>query len=359
MCKETMKSAKLFQIGDFRTVEEAIPVPHGKELLIKVGACGVCGSDLPRVYHHGSSNGKYPLTIGHEFAGTVVAVGEEADASLIGQRGAIFPLIPCRQCPNCLTEHYAMCDDYDYLGSRRDGGFAQYCLVPSAWHFVPSKNEAVPMEVLAMTEPACVAQHAVRKGEVFAGSNVLIFGAGPIGIMAGRWAKISGASHVLLVDVVESKAEFAREHGMDATTASGNDLVQVVKKAFGGKLADVSIEGTGYGSALENCIWCTKAFGNVVLLGNPAGNTAISLKAHSQLLRREINIRGIWNSHFGGTPINEWEFTVEMMDAGLFTCQDLISHRADIETLPTLVDQIFKREVVACKALYVSGLDHD
>ncbi len=357
MSENTMKAARLFQIGDFRTVEETIPVPYGKELLIKVGACGVCGSDLPRIYHHGSSNGKYPLTVGHEFAGTVVAVGEEADPSLIGQRGAVFPLIPCRKCPSCLTEHYAMCADYDYLGSRSDGGFAQYCLIPSQWHFVSSKNKEVPMEVLAMTEPACVAQHAVRKGDVFAGSNVLIFGAGPIGIMAGRWAKISGASNVLLVDVVESKAEFAREHGMDATTANGEELVKAVKEAFGGKLADVSIEGTGFGSALENCIWCTKAFGNVVLLGNPAGNTTITLKAHSQVLRKELNIKGIWNSHFGGTPINEWEFTVAMMDAGKFECQDLISHRADIEEIPVLIDKIFKREVVSCKALYLAELD--
>lgn len=352
-----MKAAKLMKIGDFQTVEESIPVPHGQELLIKVGACGLCGSDLPRIYQHGSSNGKYPLTIGHEFAGTVVAVGEDADPTLVGQRGAVFPLIPCRKCSSCLTENYAMCEDYDYLGSRRDGGFAQYCLVPSAWHFVPSHNEAVPMEVLAMTEPACVAQHAVRKGDLYAGANVLIFGAGPIGIMAGRWAKIGGAANVLLVDVVEAKAAFAREHGMDATTANGADLVEAVKAAFGGKLADIVIEGTGFGSALENSIHCCKRFGTVVLLGNPAGATSISKDAHSQLLRRELVIKGIWNSHFGASPINEWEYTIAMMDAGTFTCQDLITHRAGIEALPELVNQIHDRTVVTCKTLYVSDLD--
>ena len=93
-----MKAARLHSIGDLRCDEVQVPVPHGKELLVKVGACGICGSDIPRTYVHGTSSGIYPLTIGHEFAGEVVAVGEEADPSLIGVKGAIFPLIPCREC---------------------------------------------------------------------------------------------------------------------------------------------------------------------------------------------------------------------------------------------------------------------
>lgn len=93
------------------------------------------------------------------------------------------------------------------------------------------------------------------------------------------------------------------------------------------------------------------------MLGNPAGNTAISQSAHSQLLRRELVIKGIWNSHFGSTPINEWEYTVAMMDAGTFECQDLISHRTNIDELPELIDKIYNRKVISCKTLYVADLD--
>lgn len=113
---EMMKACRLHSVGDFRCDTVEIPVPHGDELLLRVGACGICGSDLPRVFEHGSSNGKYPLTIGHEFAGEVLAVGETADPALIGARGAIYPLI---------------------------------------------RSERASMEALAMTEPACVAQHAL------------------------------------------------------------------------------------------------------------------------------------------------------------------------------------------------------
>lgn len=180
--KKMMKAARMHRIGEFSVEEVPVPVPQGEELLVRIGACGVCGSDLPRIYTTGTSKQKYPLTLGHEFSGTVVAVGEEADPGLIGKRGTFFPLIPCRKCDPCLTGNYAMCEDYDYLGSRRDGGFADYCLIPSAWHMVISNNPHTTFEELAMAEPACVAQHAMlRRSNIYAGANVLVFGAGPIG----------------------------------------------------------------------------------------------------------------------------------------------------------------------------------
>ena len=158
--EKMMKAARMHRIGEFSVEEVPVPVPHGEEVLVRIGACGVCGSDLPRIYTTGTSKQKYPLTLGHEFSGTVVAVGEQADPAFIGKRGTFFPLIPCRKCDPCLSGNYAMCEDYDYLGSRRDGGFANFCLIPSAWHMVISNNPETSFEELAMAEPACVAQHA-------------------------------------------------------------------------------------------------------------------------------------------------------------------------------------------------------
>lgn len=357
MQKKSMQAARLHRIGDFRTDEVPVPVAHGQELLVKIGACGVCGSDLPRIYCHGTSSHIYPLTLGHEFSGTIVSVGEKADPALIGRKGCFYPLIPCRTCDSCLTGNYAMCEHYDYMGSRCDGGFAEYCLVPGAWHFIESHNPNITFEELAMVEPACVAQHAIRKGEVFAGANVVIFGAGPIGIMAGRWARLSGAN-VLLVDVLDQKVAFARECGFAAVNSTDADFLKKVQQAFGGHPADIAIEGSGFGSALENAIHCIRAFGRIVLLGNPAGDTQISQASHSLLLRKEATVTGTWNSHFGNYPINEWHYTVEMMDAGKFTCSDLISHRVPLKDLPSLVDNIKNHSVSVCKAMYVSALDN-
>lgn len=350
--KETMKACRLHRINDFRTDTVPVPVPAGRQLLLKVEACGICGSDIPRIFELGTSKQKYPLTIGHEFGGTIVAVGEEADPALVGRRGAIFPCIPCRKCGPCLSADYAMCEDYDYLGSRSDGGFAEYCLVPSDWHFVPTENPATTGEMLAMTEPCTVAQHAIRKGGVCAGKSVLIFGAGPIGIMAARWARIFGAGPVVLAEVVEEKVRFAQERGLTVVNSKEEDIGTSFRALNGGQGADVVIEGTGTGAALGQCIECARTFGTVVMMGNPHRDTTIYLAQHSMILRKELTLQGIWNSHYAATPINEWQFTVKMMDEDRMRVDDLVTHRSNLDRLPQLCSDIYTQKISICKALY-------
>lgn len=345
-----MKALRLHSIGDIRCDTVDVPQPHGDELLLKVGACGVCGSDLPRTFVHGSSNGKYPLTIGHEFAGTVVAVGETADKGLIGRTAAIFPLIPCNQCDPCRMGQYAMCEHYDYLGSRRDGGFAEYCLIPNAWHLFLSDGGAT-METLAMTEPACVAQHAVRNANVTAGQFVVIYGAGPIGMMAARWVKLFGAQP-LLVDVVDEKIETAKSFGLNAVNSRAVDVCEAVREMNHGKLADAAIEGTGVGSVTTDCIRVVRALGHIAWLGNPANDMNLALKDHSTALRKELTIRGVWNSSRAPFPVNEWAYTVSMMDRGLFTPSDLITHRPTLEEMPQMLDDVYHARVKSIKVMY-------
>jgi len=352
-----MKASRLFSIGDFRTVDIPVPIPEGRQLLIKVGACGICGSDIPRIFSLGTSKQKYPLTLGHEFGGAIVEVGNDADPSLIGQRGAIFPCIPCRKCGPCLSGDYAMCEDYDYLGSRSDGGFAEYCLVPSEWHFVPTHSDTTSNDALGMVEPCTVAQHANRKGGVFPGANVLVFGAGPIGIMAARWAKIFGAQTVAVAEIVGQKVEYAVEHGVTVINTSRANPVEAFKELTGGKLADVVIEGTGTGGALGQCIECARTFGTVVLMGNPARDTTIALKQHSMILRKELNLVGMWNSHYADTPINEWHYTVHSLDTGAMIVEDLITHKSSLDDLPALCQGIFDHSITICKAMYSETAD--
>ena len=332
-----MKAVRLHAVGDLRCESVPIPKPHGKELLLKVGACGICGSDIPRVFSHGSSNGKYPLTIGHEFAGEIVDVGESADRNLIGARGAVCPLIPCLECEPCATGNYAMCEQYDYLGSRRDGGFAEYCLLPSDWHLIRA-NKA-EMEALAMTEPACVAQHAIRKANVTAGFFVVIFGAGPIGIIAARWANLFGAG-ALLVDVVPEKVDFARQKGFSAINSRESDVTDAIRRLNHGRLADAAIEGTGTADALVKSVESLRAKGAVSLLGNPIGDVTIPAKIHSTILRKELSIQGIWNSSRVAAPVNEWAYTVHMLDSGKLELPDLITDRLSLEELPKVMTEI-------------------
>ena len=154
-----MKAWKLSDIGDFEYTDVDIPGIGDNEVLVKVRAAGICGSDIPRVYKDGAHN--MPLTIGHEFAGEVADTGKGVPKDWNGKRVGIFPLIPCKECIACKQRKYEMCRNYSYLGSRRDGGFAEYVSVPE-WNLI-ELPDLVDFEVAAMLEPMAVATHAMRR----------------------------------------------------------------------------------------------------------------------------------------------------------------------------------------------------
>lgn len=350
-----MKIMCLHGINDFRFEDKDIPTPIHDQILIKVEACGICGSDIPRVYQLGTR--VYPVVIGHEFSGVVTAVGSEKDSSLLGKRAAVFPLIPCRTCESCEVGNYCECENYDYLGSRSDGGFAQYCLIPSKWHLVLSHNANLSMEALSMCEPACVAQHALRRGHVRAGQNIVILGAGPIGIMMGRWAKIFGVNNVILTDIDDDKKAFAESCGFQVFNSRTCNLKEEIAQLTNGRGADVVIEGTGVSAGMNDAIEVARIGGTIVWLGNPHDETTIALKNHSLILRKELSMYGVWNSYYARTPMNEWEFTVQMMDEGKLKVEDLITHKAGLADIKQLFEDIHSHQIKVCKAMYSAALD--
>ena len=191
---KTMKCANLHAIGDLRYEEIPVPACGDDEVLVAVKSCGVCGSDIPRVYTKGTYS--FPTVIGHEFSGKVVYDPENA---YVGKKVAVFPLLPCFRCDSCAAGSYATCRDYDYYGSRRNGGMSEYIAV-KRWNLL-SVPDNVSYEEAAMCEPVSVARHAVCKLNVKPGDRLLITGAGPIGILAGQWAKKYGAEKVYYIDI--------------------------------------------------------------------------------------------------------------------------------------------------------------
>ncbi|MBM3498400.1 MAG: zinc-binding dehydrogenase, partial [Armatimonadetes bacterium] len=213
-----MTAAVLHAPGDLRVERVPVPEPAEGQVLIRVGACGVCGSDVPRVMTKGTYS--FPLIPGHEFAGTIAAVGPRVRGWREGDRVAVFPLIPCNRCEPCAMRWYEMCESYDYLGSRCNGAFAEYVAAP-AWNLL-KLPKGVSLECAAMTEPAAVARHGLERVGVVPEDTVAIFGAGPIGIMLAQWAAAMGASPVFLTDVRTDKIDAARR----ATTATCLDAIQ-------------------------------------------------------------------------------------------------------------------------------------
>jgi len=157
-----MKALVLEDIGQIAYKDIAKPSPQRGEALVKVHAAGICGSDIPRTYRDGAHN--MPLVIGHEFAGCVEDVGEGVSSDLIGKRVGVFPLIPCKKCRLCLGGKYEMCKNYNYLGSRCNGGFAEYVTVPE-WNLIELPAN-VSYEAAAMLEPMAVAVHAMTRSKI-------------------------------------------------------------------------------------------------------------------------------------------------------------------------------------------------
>ena len=154
-----MKALVLEKIGKLEYKEVDKPTPQKGEVLVAVKACGICGSDIPRAYRDGAHN--MPLVIGHEFSGCVESVGKGVSSTWIGKNVGVFPLIPCRKCRPCLNRQYEMCRHYDYLGSRSNGGFAEYVVVPE-WNII-ELPEGISYEAAAMIEPMAVAVHAMNR----------------------------------------------------------------------------------------------------------------------------------------------------------------------------------------------------
>jgi L-iditol 2-dehydrogenase len=327
-----LKACVLHDIGDLRYEDVPTPVAETEEMLLQVRASGICGSDIPRVFVKGTYH--FPTIPGHEFSGVVVGGGDE---NLLGKRAAVFPLIPCRTCPMCKAGEYAQCSDYDYYGSRRDGAFAEYIAVKK-WNlvFIPDN---VSYEEAAMCEPASVALHAIRRAGVEPGQTVVIFGAGPIGIILAQWAKAAGAKDILLYDIDAEKCAFAEQMGFGIWHE--------------GLTADVVIEGTGAASALVSCISCAKPFAKLVLMGNPFGDMPLSQKVYWEILRKQLTLTGTWNSSYNDRQ-NDWADTLREISAGHLNLQPLITHRFDLAECGSAFDIMRSRTEFFSKIMFVN-----
>ncbi len=316
-----MKACVLHNINDLRYEEVAVPVLQSGEVLLKIKASGICGSDIQRVFDKGTYH--FPTIPGHEFAGEIAAVAEDISPSLIGKRAAVFPMLPCMECSCCTVGEYAQCKNYNYYGSRCDGGFAEYLAV-KVWNLVFIPQE-LTYEEAAMCEPAAVAIHALSQAGISFGDTVAVFGCGTIGIMLGKIAKAWGASKIILIDIDNRKLDFAKSLDFKYLINSAEtDPATEIVKITNNKGADVTVEGTGVSSALENCFQSAATFGKVVLMGNPVKDMHLGQKAYWEILRKQLTLKGTWNSSYNGIK-NDWIKAIEAMPN--LNLKELITHR--------------------------------
>lgn len=321
-----MKAYVLHGIGDLRYEDAKLPVPEEKTVLVQVRAVGICGSDIPRIYRTGAYS--HPLIPGHEFAGVVAETGPGVDQSWLNRRVGVFPMMPCRECPQCRKKQYEMCQNYNYLGSRTDGGFAEYVRVP-VWNLI-ELPENVSFEQASMLEPASVAVHAIRGIEIEAKESAVVCGLGTIGLLIVMFLQSMGVRDVYVIGNKNMQRKMALELGVPGERfcdTREQDVVEWLNSVTDGQGADVFFDCVGRSQVLEQAIQCVCAGGRVMLVGNPASDVSLEKNLYWKILRRQLTLKGTWNSSYTQSTEDDWHTVLNAIREGRIHPEQLITHR--------------------------------
>jgi L-iditol 2-dehydrogenase len=345
-----MKAARLYAPGDLRYEEVDIPEVGADEALVRVKAVGICGSDPARVMLKGTYS--YPTTVGHEFSGEVVELGDGVKSLKAGDWVTIVPLIPCGVCDYCAIGEYTLCDDYSYYGSREDGAMAEFIAVKE--RNILQLPEGVDFESGACTDPVSVALHAMRKTSMGGGDTVAVLGVGPIGGFAVQWARVLGAREIFAVDIVDEKLTIAQQIGTDfVCNATQDDPVKFVLDHTAGAGVDRVIEIAGSKVTQEQSVRMVKKQGHIAFCGISYDDLMLPQKTLDQLMRKEATLIGSWNSSFAPLPVHEWRTSLHFLSKGQIQCHPLISHRLPLSDAPEVFKKIWDRDGYFNKVLFM------
>lgn len=306
---------------------EDLPVPEvgDRDILIRVKAAAICGTDLHifdwTPWAH--TRLKLPMVFGHEFAGGVVAKGAGVRRFEVGQRVAGETHIGCENCYQCLTGNMHVCESMKIIGVHVPGALADYIAIPEscAWEL----GDDVTYEQGALLEPMGVAMHCIQVAPV-GGKDVVLLGCGPIGLMAAGIAKAQGANQIISSDIVDAKLEIAKTMGATITVNSAReDLEEVVMEATGGRGADVVIDYSGSGIAIAGGLKCLKLGGTMVLVGLPDKPVALDLV--DGIIYREATLIGVT----GRRMYDTWFECEKLLKSGKIDLAPIVGGKYDMK----------------------------
>ncbi|WP_228397709.1 galactitol-1-phosphate 5-dehydrogenase [Limnobaculum xujianqingii] len=339
MTISTMKAAVLHAPADLRVQDVPVPACADDEVLVQVKAAGICGSDLDRVMVTGTY--RFPTIPGHEFSGVIAATGRKVTKFSPGDRVAVAPILPCFSCDFCQQGHYGQCNNYNYLGSRTDGGFAEYVAAPERNLVRLADN--ISYEHGAMVEPAAVTLHGVMRAGIKAGDSVAVLGCGALGLFAIQFARILGATRIIATDIAEDKLALAQQVG--ATQVINSKTDDAVKAILASGAVDVTIETAGVAVTQVQALEVTQKHGKVLYLGTAHADVTIPPQVFEHIIRNELTLLGAWNSFSAPFPGREWFAIIDYIQNGSLVMEPLITHTIKLEALPTFVKDMKKRVV--------------
>ncbi|MFO7948395.1 MAG: alcohol dehydrogenase catalytic domain-containing protein [Armatimonadota bacterium] len=317
---ETMWHTVLTEPEHFEREQTKIPEPDDGQVLIEVSHVGICGSDIA-AYHGEHPHITCPITMGHEFSGTVARQGPGEQGPQPGTRVTVIPHDPCRDCHGCRAGMYNRCDELKVIGCQAPGAFAQYVVVPADMA-LPIPDD-MPMEQAAMVEPGAVAVHAAGRADLDGGETVCVMGAGPIGNFTMQALKTAGAGTVIISDLDQSRLELAGNLGADATINVGEESIEdALGRAVGGaREIDLWVDCVGHGGGpLDTALGLARRGTDILLVGVLAAdydsNNLINVSEH------ELRIIGTTMY----TPA-DYETTIELFSGGDIRTEGMVKQR--------------------------------
>ena len=330
-----MKAAVFYKKSDLRVEDKPIPSVKSDEVLLKVRACGVCGTDM-HIFDGDEGAAPTPAgtTLGHEFAGEIVAVGDGITDLKPGMRACVDPNKLCGVCDACRAGIGHFCENMIGIGTTVDGGFAEYCAVPRSQVF--TFDQSVPFAKAAMTEPVACCLHGIDMCDIAAGDTVVVIGGGMIGLLMLQLARLKGAATTVLLEPQAHKRDMAKELGADyALDPLAPDFEKTWNSLSLGRVGTV-IECVGKPATMEQAIALAGKKSTVMMFGLTRPNDTISVKPF-EIFKKEITLKASFIN-----PYTQ-KRALSLIESGRINVEKMIGETIPVDELPALLSDTRRR----------------
>jgi L-iditol 2-dehydrogenase len=314
-----MRVAVYYSNRDVRLEEMPVPQIGPGEVLMRVEASGICGTDLLEWYRLS----KAPLVLGHEVAGVIAAVGEGVNRHKAGERICVAHHVPCNTCHYCLGGHHTVCDTLRRTNFD-PGGFAEYVRLPriNVEQGIFPLPDGVSFEEATFVEPLACVVRGQRLARLQPGQTVLVIGSGVAGLLHIQLARATGAGCVMATDVIDYRLEAARRFGADAAVRAGDYTPASLREAAGGRLADLVVVCSGATPAIRQALESVERGGTVLFFAPTEPGVSVPVSVNDLFWRNEVTL----TSSYGGSPA-DYAAALELIQAGRINVRDMITHR--------------------------------
>lgn len=333
-----MKSVVIHAEGLVRVEERPVPqIQAADDVLVRVVCSGLCGSDIPRIFAKGAHY--YPITLGHEFSGYVEACGADVGDLKAGDAVACVPLLPCFTCPECEKGYFSLCKRYQFVGSRSEGGNAEFIVVKRANLFrLPAE---MTIEDGAFIEPITVGLHAFHLAQGCEDKHVVIVGAGTIGLLAMQCALALGAKSVTAIDINDDKLELAQRLGASGVFNSKTLSAEEIHAALSDRRFDqLILETAGTPQTVALALDIAGPRAQVALVGTLHHDLNLPAATFGKILRKELTLLGSWMNYSAPWPGVEWETAAQLLTEKKLQLEPLIAHIGDSQSFANAIQAL-------------------